>query len=306
MQLAVFVEPQQGADYDTLCRVAQHAESLGFPAFFRSDHYLSFGPGEGRPGPTDAWVTLAALAVQTSTIRLGTLVSSATFRLPGPLAITVAQVDAMSGGRVTFGLGTGWYDAEHTAYGIPFPPLGERFDRLEEQLQIVIGLWSTPLGETFHFAGRHYQLSRSPGLPKPVQKPHPPVLIGGHGRRRTPALAAAYADEINVPFGSVADTRAVFAATTEACESLGRDLTQRPLARSAAQTIACGRTDDAAKRRAETIGQTPPIHGTPDRVVAQLGEFADLGCDRVMLQILNLADLDHLDVIAADVLPQLA
>src|SRR5580658_6436829 len=182
MRLRVFTEPQQGASYDDLLRIARHAEELGFDAFFRSDHYLSMGDGDGLPGPTDAWVTLAALAVETSSIRLGTLMSPVTFRLPGPLAITVAQVDQMSGGRVELGLGTGWFEAEHTAYGIPFPSVSERFDRLEEQLAIVTGLWGTPEGETFSFAGAHYQLADSPGLPKPAQRPRPPVLVGGSGR----------------------------------------------------------------------------------------------------------------------------
>ena len=189
--------------------MAQATEACGFDAFFRSDHYLAMG-GDGLPGPTDAWVTLAALARETSRIRLGTLVSSATFRWPGVLAITVAQVDAMSGGRVELGLGTGWYEGEHTAYGIPFPPLGERFERLEEQLAILTGLWATPVGEKFSFAGTHYQLADSPALPKPVQRPHPPLILGGAGAKRTPRLAATFADEFNVPFHGVADTEAQF------------------------------------------------------------------------------------------------
>ena len=200
MKLRIFTEPQQGADYQTLRAVALATEELGFDAFFRSDHYLAMGGGSGLPGPTDSWATLAALAVETSRIRLGTLVSAATFRLPGPLAITVAQVDQMSGGRVEFGLGTGWFEAEHTAYGIPFPPLGERFGRLEEQLAIITGLWGTEVGETFSFEGTYYQLTDSPALPKPAQRPRPPVLLGGAGARRTPRLAARFADEFNVPF----------------------------------------------------------------------------------------------------------
>src|SRR5688572_14145732 len=207
MELCVFTEPQQGATYDDLLRVAQATEELGFDAFFRSDHYLGMGT-DGLPGPTDAWVTLAGLARETSRIRLGTLMTSATFRLPGPLAISVAQVDAMSGGRVELGLGSGWFEQEHTAYGIPFPPLGERFDRLEEQLAIVTGLWETPAGETFSYEGKHYRLTDSPALPKPVQAPRPPVIIGGWGKTRTPALAARFADEFNVPFPRLADYRA--------------------------------------------------------------------------------------------------
>lgn len=189
----MFTEPQQGADYETLLAVAQRAESLGFGGFFRSDHYLTMG-GSGLPGPTDAWITLAGLARETSTIRLGTLVSPVTFRDPGLLAISVAQVGAMSNGRVELGLGTGWYDAEHSAYGFAFPPLGERFDIFAEQLAIMRGLWETPLGETFSFRGSHYTLADSPALPKPVQRPVP-IIIGGAGKKRTPRLTAQYATE---------------------------------------------------------------------------------------------------------------
>ena len=166
MDLRIFTEPQQGASYDDLLAVARTAEELGFDAFFRSDHYLKMGDVSGEPGPTDAWITLAGLARDTSTIRLGTLVTPVTFRLPGPLAVSVAQVDAMSGGRVELGIGTGWFDDEHTAYGIPFPPFGERFDMLEEQLSIITGLWETPIGETFSFDGTHYQVTDSPALPE--------------------------------------------------------------------------------------------------------------------------------------------
>jgi F420-dependent oxidoreductase-like protein len=306
MRLVIFTEPQYGAAYEDLLRVARHAEELGFDAFFRSDHYLTMGGSPGLPGPTDSWVTLGALAVQTSTIRLGTLVTSATFRLPGPLAISVAQVDQMSGGRVELGLGTGWYEAEHTAYGIPFPPVAERFDRLAEQLAIVTGLWHTEPGKTFTFRGSHFDVVDSPALPKPVQSPGPPVIIGGRGPRRTPALAARYADEFNVPFQSVAQTREMYERVAAACEREGRAASGRaPLVLSAAQTIACGRSDAEARERAEQIGETPPLFGTPAQVVDQIGEFAALGASRLFLQILDLADLDHLDVIAAQVAPQL-
>src|SRR5438046_1442358 len=224
MDLRVFTEPQQGASYDDLLRVARAAEASGFDAFFRSDHYLVMGAGDGLPGPTDAWVTLAGLARDTSLIRLGTLLTAGTFRLPGPLAIAVAEVDAMSDGRIELGLGAGWYDAEHRAYGIPFPDLGERFGRLEEQLAIVTGLWRTPAGERFTFTGRHYSLTDSPALPKPRQRPHPPVIVGGQGRRRTPRLAATYADEFNVPFpDSVARAEKAFGRVREACAGRDRD-----------------------------------------------------------------------------------
>ena len=304
MRLVVFTEPQLGASYADQLRVARHAEDLGFDAFFRSDHYLTMDGSDGLPGPTDSWVTLGALAVQTSRIRLGTLVTSATFRHPGPLAVSVAQVDQMSGGRVDLGLGAGWYEAEHRAYAIPFPPVRERFDRLDEQLAIVTGLWRTPAGERFAFQGRHYSVVDSPALPKPVRPQGPPVIVGGKGPTRTPRLAVRYADEFNVPFSSLADTKAQYERVAQACADAGRD--PATLVLSAAQTVACGRTDAEARRRAGAIGEQPPVFGTPDQVVDQLGRFAQLGATRLFLQILDLSDLDHLDVIASDVARQLS
>jgi F420-dependent oxidoreductase-like protein len=306
MRLRVFTEPQQGARYDDLLAVARLSEELGFDAFFRSDHYLAFG-GDGLPGPTDAWATLAALARDTSTIRLGTLVTSATFRLPGPLAIAVAQVDAMSGGRVELGLGAGWFDREHEAYGIPFPPLGERFERLEEQLAIVTGLWETPGGGRFSFEGRHFRLIDSPALPKPVQAPRPPVIVGGGGPRRTPRLAARYADEFNVPFSSVQATSDQFARVRAAAEGAGRD--PGSLRFSAAQVLCCGRDADELARRAAAIGhrvehlRDGSLAGTPADVVAKLGSLREVGADTVYLQVLDLSDLDHLRLVAEEVLP---
>ena len=226
MELRVFTEPQQGATYEDLLAVARTAEELGYGAFFRSDHYVGMGPGMDMgalPGPTDAWITLAGLARDTSTIRLGTLMTSATFRHPGPLAISVANVDAMSGGRVELGLGAGWFEAEHTAYGIPFPDTRERFDRFEEQLEVVTGLWRTPEGERFSHGGTHYQVTDSPALPKPRQDPHPPVLVGGHGKRRTPELAARFADEFNIPFPPLEEVRPQFDRVRAACEERDRD-----------------------------------------------------------------------------------
>ncbi len=307
MKLRIFTEPQQGADYQTLRAVALATEELGFDAFIRSDHYLTMG-GSGRPGPTDAWATLAALAVETSRIRLGTLMSSATFRLPGPLAVTVAQIDQMSGGRIEFGLGAGWFEAEHTAYGIPFPSLRERFDRLEEQLAIITGLWEAPEGETFSFEGTHYQLTDSPALPKPAQRPRPPVLVGGAGTRRTPRLAARFADEFNMPFHTVEDSAAGFARVREACAAAGRSPSS--ITYSVAHTVCCGKDDAEFRRRAAAIGREPEnmratgISGTPGEVAAKIAQFAEIGADRVYLQVLDLHDLDHLALIASDVMPQ--
>ena len=307
MQLRIFTEPQEGAGYATLLSVARAAEELGFDAFFRSDHYLAMG-GSGLPGPTDAWITLAGLARETSRIRLGTLVTPVTFRRPGPLAITVAQVDQMSGGRAELGLGTGWFDTEHTAYGIPFPPVGERFARLEEQLEIITGLWETPVGKTFSFDGTYYTLSGSPALPKPAQRPRPPVLVGGGGPARTPRLAARFADEYNIPFATVEASVAAFGRVRKACQEVGRD--PGSLRYSAAQTVCCGRDEAEVARRAQAIGQQVDdlrrggLAGSPAEIVDKLGRFADAGATRAYLQVLDLHDLDHLELIAAEVMPQ--
>ena len=308
MRLVIFTEPQQGASHDDLRRLAQLAEESGYDGFFRSDHYVAMG-GDGLPGPSDAWLTLAALAVQTSRIRLGTLVTSATFRLPGPLAISVAQVDAMSGGRVELGLGGGWFEQEHAAYGIPFPPLGERFDRLAEQLAIVEGLWTTPVGEKYTFAGSHYQLTDSPALPKPVQSPRPPIIVGGAGKKRTPALAARYADEFNAPFAKVADLPAMYDRVRAAGTEIGR---AEPPAMSAAAVLCVGRDDAEVKRRAAAIGRDVEemrgnggVVGTPEQAVEILGRYAEAGASRVYLQVLDLGDLAQVELVASAVAPQL-
>lgn len=303
MKLRLFTEPQQGASYDAILAAAKLAEEEGFDAFFRSDHYLKMGDGDGLPGPSDAWITLAGLARETSTIRLGTLVTSATFRLPGPLAISVAQVDAMSGGRVEFGLGTGWYDAEHTNYGIPFPGWGERFARLEEQLAVVTGLWRTPPGQTFSFDGAFYHLRDSPALPKPVQRPHPPVIVGGHGPVKTPKLAARFADEFNTGFSTPAEIKARFARVDQACEEAGRD--PAGLRHSVAVTVCCGEDDAAIARRAAAVGldEEEVAKGTPEQVAARLREFADIGADTAYLQIYDLNDLDHIRILGREVVP---
>ena len=303
MDLRIFTEPQQGATYDDLLRVARASEDLGFDAFFRSDHLQRIGPGDPRPGPTDSWVTLGALARDTSRIRLGTLVTSATFRLPGPLAIAVAQVDAMSNGRVEFGIGAGWNEAEHRSYGVPFPDTRERFDRLAEQLAILEGLWRTAPGATFTHEGKYYSLFESPALPKPVQSPRPPIIIGGKGKRRTPQLVARYADEFNAPFETLVSTETIF-------ERIRAAVGGRTLRYSAAQTVAIGRDDREVARRADAIGEdlnglrVGGLAGTPAQVVDKIGQFAQLGADRLYLQVLDLADLDHLELIATAVAPQ--
>jgi F420-dependent oxidoreductase-like protein len=307
MELRVFTEPQQGATYDDLLRVAVEAERLGFGAFFRSDHYLKMGPVSGLPGPTDAWITLAGLARETTSIRLGTLMSAATFRLPGPLAISVAQVDEMSGGRVELGIGTGWFANEHAAYGIDFPSLGERFERLSEQLHIVTGLWATPIGETYSYSGSHYQLSDSPALPKPVQRPRPPILIGGGGKVRTPQLAALFADEFNMPFNSLEATSSQFDRVRAACESSGRN--GESIILSAAQVLCVGESEADVERRAGRIGREVEelrangLAGTVSEVIEKIQSFAASGAKRMYLQVLDLSDLDHLRLVADQVMP---
>jgi F420-dependent oxidoreductase-like protein len=307
MRLRIFTEPQQGATYDDLLAVARLAEELGFDAFFRSDHYQRIGDGDGAPGPTDAWVTLAALGRETSRIRLGTLVTPVTFRHPGALAISVAQADAMSGGRVELGLGGGWYDAEHAANAIPFPSTGTRFDMLEDQLAILTGMWATPAGERFDYTGRQHQIANSPGLPKPVQRPRPPIIIGGWGTKRTPRLAAQYADEFNVPFPPVDYYGTARDIVRRACDAAGRD--PDSMRYTVALVTCVGVNEDEYKRRAAAIGHDPEelrkhaAGGTADEVIERLRAFGAAGAETTYLQILDLHDLDHLRLIASDVAP---
>jgi F420-dependent oxidoreductase-like protein len=306
MDLRVFVEPQQGATYLQQLTVAQTAEELGFDGFFRSDHYLKMGDVSGLPGPTDAWVTLGAIARETLTIRLGTLVTSSTFRLPGPLAISVAQVDDMSGGRVELGMGAGWFDDEHVAYGIPFPGTKERFDRLEEQLEIITGLWHTPADSQYTFEGDHYGLVGSPALPKPLQPGGPPIIIGGWGPRRTPRLAAQYAREFNLAFSPVEDFVAQRQRVVAACEERDRD--PATMTFSVAQVVCCGENDAEVERRAGNIGRAADelrqngAAGSPAEVLDTIASFAEAGATRMYLQVLDLDDLDHLRLVAEQVM----
>lgn len=310
MQLAdlrIFTEPQQGASYDTLLAVARRAEELGFGAFFRSDHYLKMGDASGLPGPTDAWITLAGLARDTNSIRLGTLVTPVTFRHPGPLAISVAQVDQMSGGRVELGLGAGWYEQEHTAYAIPFPSLGERFDSLTDQLAIVDGLWRTTIGDTFTYEGTVHSVVDSPALPKPAQE-RLPIVIGGGGRNRTPRLAARYASEFNTPFVPLEFFQAQCDRVRAACDEIGRT---EPMVYSAALVVCAGRDEAEVERRAAAIGREPDelrrngAAGTVEEVAATIRRWRDGGAERIYLQVLDLSDLDHLDLVAHEVAPLL-
>jgi len=304
MLVRIMVEPQQGAIYEDLLRVAHTAEDLGFDGFFRSDHYQHIGTDAGYPGPTDAWVTLAGLARETHRIRLGTLVSPATFRLPGPFAIAVATVDAMSGGRVDVGFGAGWFETEHVSYGIPFQSGPERLARLAEYIAVVDGLWQTPPNETFNFEGRYFRLEGSPALPKPYQRPRPPIILGGQGGPRSAAIAARFADEYNVSFTTLTNTHNAF-------EAVRREPGGGRLVYSVGQSLYIGHDDQEAERRASGTGQSAEViaatalFGNPNRIVDKIGRLTDLGANRLYLQLPDLFDLDGLELFASDVLPQL-
>ncbi len=308
MDFRVFVEPQNGASFAEQLGMAKVAEEAGFGGFFRSDHFLTMDDRNGGlPGPTDSWVTLGAIATHTTTLRLGTLVSSATFRHPSLLAIQVAQVDAMSDGRVELGLGTGWFEAEHTAYGFPFH--AKRFGPFQEQLAIVNGLWSTPVGETFSYAGEHYTLVDAPALPKPVQA-HVPIIIGGSGSTKTPSIAATYADEFNGFLASDEVVAERVKRVSEAATAAGRPA--GAITFSIAGTTAVGATDADVARRAEAAGSTVDrlaamgFSGSPQQVVDRIGRLEELGVSRIYLQLFDLRDLDQVAFLGETVLPHFA
>jgi F420-dependent oxidoreductase-like protein len=306
MRPRVLLEARHGATYEQTLALARTAEEAGFEAFFRSDHYLGVDRENPRFVPTDSWTTLAGLARETRRVRLGTLVTAATFRLPGVLAVTVATVDAMSGGRVELGLGAAWYTQEHRMFGIPFLAIGERFDRLEEQLAIITGLWTTPPGERFSFTGKHYRLEGCANFPRPTQSPHPPLIVGGAGPRRTPALAARFADEFNAGFGPEVGRR--FERFRQVCREVGREPAAVRL--SVVVPVFCGSDQAEAARRARAL---PPgrlleqaVCGTPELVVERLAEVAAAGADTVYFHLFDVEDLDHLRLLGAEVLPRVA
>jgi len=307
MALRIFTEPQQGASYHQLVTVARTAEECGFGAFFRSDHVLKMGSATGLPAVTDAWVTLAGLARDTTTIRLGTMVTPVTFRHVGTFPVVAAEVDHMSDGRLEVGLGAGWYEAEHHAFGVPFPPLGVRYDLLEDQLAILHGTWTAPAGSIFELDGRTCSVHIEADTVRPHQRPHPPIVVGGQGGPRSARLAAAYADEYNSSFVSAEIMQTVHDRVRRACERDGRD--PSTLAYSAGQVLCCGRTEAEVTRRAAAIGRDVAelrqngLAGSPTEVLDKLGDFAAHGADRFYLQVLDLSDLDHLRLVAEDVLP---
>jgi F420-dependent oxidoreductase-like protein len=275
MRLCVMIEGQEGVSWDDWLALARACEEHGYEALFRSDHY---GPvvADDERGSLDAWTTLAGLAAVTSTLRLGTLVSPVTFRHPSVLAKSAVTVDHISGGRVEVGMGSGWNRSEHERYGFPFPRTRERMDIFAEQLEIVHRQWES---EPFSFQGEHYRLVDSDPQPKPVQEPHPPLIVGGRGGPRSVALAARWADEYNAVSAAPDECRALRARLVEACEGEGRD----PL----------------------PLSLMTGLIREPDEAIRQLTELAEAGVERVMLQHLEHTDLEVLQLIAEEVAPQL-
>jgi F420-dependent oxidoreductase-like protein len=311
MRLRVLLEPRYGASYAQILAIAQAADESGFDAFFRSDHYLGIEASDPSYAPTDSWTTMGGLAVQTQRVRLGTLMTASTFRYPGPLAVAVATADAMSGGRVELGIGAAWYQREHESFGIPFPPLGERFDRLAEQLSVLTGLWDTPPGERFTFRGSHYQLSECANFPVPGHangRRRPPIIIGGGGARRTPTLAARFADEFNC--GMADGTAERFGNFRRICERLGRDPAGVRL--STTLPVCSGATKAEADRRAGSLGEAGArllrlgVVGPPAEVLGRIEELARAGADTVYLHIYDGSDPDHIRLLGTELVPELA
>lgn len=308
-ELAVLLEPRHGARYEQILAMARTAEASGLDAFFRSDHYLGVDPADPDYRVTDSWITLAGLARETQRIRLGTLTTAGTFRHPGVLAVTVSTANAMSGGRIELGLGTGWYEQEHTQFGIPFPQVKERFDRLEEQLEILTGLWRQPAGQPYSFNGEHFQLEANTALPGKYGPTK--LIVGGMGPRRTPSLAARYADEFNAAFAPLPQARQRFTHVRALCEQAGRDpatlMTSIVIPR-----VCVGRDAAEVAHRRERLG--PPIGeipdqglaGTPEQAAAQLAEWVAIGTDRIYIHLLDVDDLDHIELLGRELRPLLA
>jgi F420-dependent oxidoreductase-like protein len=293
MRLRVLLEPHHGTTYGEMLALAVAVEEAGFDAFFRSDHYLGIDPDDTSYQPTDSWTTLAGLAVQTSRVRIGTLVTAATFRQPGQLAVEVSTVSQMSGGRVELGIGTGWFEREHRYFGIPFPPVGERFDRLTEQLEIITGLWRTKPGERFSFDGTYFKLAECASIPRPAGRP--PVIVGGTGRRRTPLLAAWYADEFNTGLGGPVGE--AYENFRRICGQAGRDPARVRL--STTLPVLIGATSAELDRRRETLGAAGArmlalgVTGTAGDVIRRVEQFAADGADTVYFHLYAAEDVDH-------------
>jgi F420-dependent oxidoreductase-like protein len=314
MRVGLMIEGQEDVTWADWLALARACEEHGVESLFRSDHYLSVEGRRGR-GSLDAWATIAALAAVTSTLRLGTLVSPVTFRHPSQLAKVVTTADHVSGGRVEVGVGTAWLEAEHRAYGFPFPPLAERFAVLEEQLQLVSRQWA---GDPFSFDGRRYTVRDLDALPKPLQRPRPNLILGGRGGARSVALAARFADEYNT-FHKTADECAVIRRSLDdACSRQGRD--RVPLSLMTGWVVGADRGEllDRAGRLAEWRGHPGGaeglldsvddswIAGTLDEATEQLRRLAAAGVERVMLQHLLHRDLDAIRQIGREVVPAVA
>ena len=302
MRLRVLLEPHHGATYAQILALAKAAEEGGFDAFFRSDHYLGIDADDLTYQPTDSWTTLAGLAVQTERVRFGTLVNASTFRLPGQLAVEVATVDQMSHGRAELGIGAAWYEREHQYFGIPFPALGERFDRLEEQLAILTGIWDTKPGERFSFEGKHYQVTDCASIPRWAARPK--IIIGGAGAKRTPTLAAKYADEFNGALGL--DVRERYANFRRICEDVvGRDPATVRL--SATVPVAIGRDADDLDKRLKSLGEpgarllAAGVTGYADDVIRAVEDVASQGADTVYFHVYGPSDVAHIELLGEQV-----
>ncbi len=311
MRFSLMLEGQEGVSWPQWLAIAQACERLGFEGLFTSDHYLSVVP---EPGSNDAWTLLGALAARTQTLRLGTMVSPVTFRLPAVLAKAATTVDRISGGRVDVGMGAGWWEQEHRTHGFPFPPVGERLEMLEEQLEIVHGLWTE---EELSFAGRHYTIEGGRFEPKPVQRPHPPIIVGGKGGPAIARLAARWADEFNRVGGTPEDVREAFERVRAAVGAADRD--QASFTTSFMTWVFVGRTEDEWRARADRARSLDPtagpldayledvsrdcIVGTVDRAIDRMNAYADAGVQRFVLNHELFDDLEHIELIATEILP---
>jgi F420-dependent oxidoreductase-like protein len=316
VRYSLMLEGQEGVTWPQWLRIAEAAERLGFDALFTSDHYLS-DVDVPEPGSNDAWTLLAALAARTSRLRLGTMVSPVTFRLPIVLAKAATTVDRISGGRAIVGMGAGWWEEEHRTHGVPFPPTGERFEMLEEQLEIVHGLWSQ---ETYSFESRHYAIEGCRFLPKPLQRPHPPIVVGGKGGPRIARLVARWADEFNRVGGTPEQVGASFDRVRGEVSAAGRDTAGVRM--SFMTWVMIGRTDREWRDRVEAVRRMDPsagpfdaylaevsedcIVGTVDRAVERLRTYAEAGVEHFVLNTGLFDDLEMLELLASDVLPNVA
>jgi F420-dependent oxidoreductase-like protein len=301
VQLCLMIEGQEGVNWEEWVTLARTCEEHRIPTLFRSDHYQNLDGEHPERGALDAWATVCGLAALTSTLRLGTLVSPATFRHPSNLAKLATSADHISGGRIELGLGAGWHEREHAAYGFPFPSTPERMDVLEEQLQVVLGNWGD---ERFTFEGAHYRLDDLDAQPKPLQRPHPPLIMGGNAGPRSARLAARYADEYNTVYPSEADVRDRRQRIIEACSRAERE----PIPFSIMTSLIAGRDAselrDRARRLLERVGGDPDVDGflagpppgwivgTAEQVVGQLDRLREAGVSRIMCQQLLHDDLD--------------